>query len=53
MDFLVGGGSAVEMLIATDAESREFEVTTGSEEGLGAGEMGKGVEGRWEEVKGG
>ena len=41
------------MLIATEAESREIEVTTGSEGGLEAREMGKGIEGRWEEVKGG
>ena len=54
MDFLIGGGgSAMGMLIATDAESRELEGTTGSEEGLEAGEMGKGVEGRWEEAQGG
>ena len=54
MDFLIGGGgSAMGMLIATDAESRELEGTTGSEEGLEAREMGKGVEGRWEEGQGG
>ena len=47
------GGSAVGMLIATEVESRELEVITGSEGGLGAGEMGKGIEGRWEEVQGG
>ena len=47
------GGSAVGMLIATEAESREIEVTTGSEGGLEAREMGKGIEGRWEEVQGG
>ena len=41
------------MLIAIDAESRELEGTIGSEEGLEAGEMGKGVEGRWEEGQGG
>ena len=41
------------MLIATEAESREIEVTTGSEGGLEAREMGKGIEGRWEEVQGG
>ena len=53
MDFLIGGGSAMGMLIATDAKSREFEGTTGSEKGLEVGEMGKGVEGRWEEGQGG
>ena len=46
-----GGGFAVGMLIATEAESREFEVTIGSEGGLGAGEIDKGIEGRWEEVQ--
>ena len=46
-----GGGSAMGMLRATKAESREFEVTTGSEGGLGSRGMGKGIEGRWEEVQ--
>ena len=32
--WLGGGGFAVGMLIATEAESREFEVTIGSEGGL-------------------
>ena len=41
------------MLRATEAESREFEVTTSSEGGLGSKGMGKGIEGRWEEVQGG
>ena len=51
--FWLGGGSVVGMLIATEVESRELEVIIGSEGGLGAGEMGKGIEGRWEEVQGG
>ena len=36
-----------------EAESRELEVTTGSEGGMGSRGMDEGIEGGWEEVQGG
>ena len=41
------------MLRTIEAESRELEVTTGSEGGMGSRGMGKGIQGGWEEVQGG
>ena len=47
------GVSAAGMLRATKAVSRELEVTIGLEGGRGSREIGKGIEGGWEEVQGG